>query len=106
MGLVLSSLLQVGCFAGPVLCLLDGDSGFFVSLVQKRMLFAGFVVAKRTMMLNWFTPHMCGKTWWIHGLLQIVTCECTAVRIDGAKPSIIDASQCFLFFNIHDYIKE
>ncbi len=73
MGLVLSSLLQVGCFAGPVLCLLDGDSGLFVSLVQKRMLFAGFVAAKRTMMLNWFAPHMCGKTWWIHGLLQIVT---------------------------------
>ncbi len=61
-GLVLSSLLQVGCFAGPVLCLLDGDSGLFVSLIQKRMLFAGFVAAKRTIIQNWFTPHMCGKT--------------------------------------------
>ncbi len=61
-GLVLSSLLQVGCFAGPVLCLLDGDSGLFVSLIQKRMLFAGFTAAKRTIIQNWFTPHMCGKT--------------------------------------------
>ncbi len=63
-GLVLSSLLQVGCFAGPVLCLLDGDSGLFVSLIQKRMLFAGFVAAKRTIIQNWCgnTEHMCGKT--------------------------------------------
>ncbi len=45
-----------------VLCLLDGDSGLFVSLVQKRMLFAGFVAAERTIIQNWFTPHMCGKT--------------------------------------------
>ncbi len=94
-GLVLSSLLQVGCFAGPVLCLLDGDAGLFVSLIQKRMLFAGFVAAKRTIIQNWFTPHMCGKTWWIHSLLQIVTCDCTTVRINGAKPSTIDASLCF-----------
>ncbi len=58
MGLVLSCLLQVGCFAGPVFCLLDGHSGLFVSLIQKRMLFAGFVAAKRTIILNWFTPHV------------------------------------------------
>ncbi len=62
MGQVLSSLLQVGCFAGPVLGLLDGDSGLFVSLIQKRMLFAGFVAVKRTIIQNWFTPHMCGET--------------------------------------------
>ncbi len=30
-----------------------------------------------TIIQNWFTPHMCGKTYWIHSLLQIVTCECT-----------------------------
>ncbi len=54
-GLVLSSLLQVGCFAGQVLCLLDGDSGLFVSLIQKRMLFAGFVAAKRTIILVYAT---------------------------------------------------
>ncbi len=46
---------------------------------------------------------MCGKTYWIHSLLQIVTCECTTARINGAKPSTIDAWQCFSS-NIRDYI--
>ncbi len=54
---------------------------------------------------DWFTPHMCGKTYWIHSLLQIVTYECTTAWINGAKPSTIDAWQCFLF-DIRDCIKE
>ncbi len=99
MGLVLSSLLQVGCFAGPVLCLLDGDSGFFVGLVRRRVLFAGFVAARGTVMLNWFAPRMCGKAWWIHGLLRMVACGCAAVGIDGAGPSIIDASVFFFLWH-------
>ncbi len=69
------------------------------------MLFAGFTAAKKTIIQNWFTPHMCAKTYWIHSLLQIVTCEGTTARINGAKPSTIDAWQGFLF-NIRDYIKE
>ncbi len=54
---------------------------------------------------NWFTPHMCGKTYWIRSLLQIVTCECATARVGGARPSTIDAWQCFLF-DIRDFIKE
>ncbi len=80
--------------ANPSLCLND-DSGLCISLIQKRMLFAGFTAAKKTIIQNWFTPHMCGKTYWIHSLLQIVTCECITARINGAKPSTIDAWQCF-----------
>ncbi len=34
-----------------------------------------------------------------------MACECTTVRINGAKPSTIDASQCF-FFNIHEYRRQ
>ncbi len=41
---------------------------------------------------------------WVY-FLQIVTYECTTARINGAKPSTIDAWQCFLF-NIRDCIKE
>ncbi len=73
--------------------------------MQKRMLFAGFTAVKKTIIQNWFTPHMCGKTYWIHSLLQIVTYERTMARVGGARPSIIDAWQCFLL-NIRDYIKE
>ncbi len=103
--LVLSSLLQIDWSVNPSLCLLNDDSGLCISSMQKRMLFAGFTAAKKTIIQNWFTPHMCGKTYWIHSLLQIVTYECTTARINGAKPSTIDAWQCFLF-DIRDCIKE
>ncbi len=103
--LVLSSLLRIDWSVNPSLCLLNDDSGLCISSMQKRMLFAGFTAAKKTIIQNWFTPHMCGKTYWIRSLLQIVTCECATARVGGAKPSTIDAWQCFLF-DIRDYIKE
>ncbi len=103
--LVLSSLLQIDWLVNRSLCLRNDDSGLCISSMQKRMLFAGFTAVKKTIIQNRFTPHMCGKTYWIHSLLQIVTYECTTARINGAKPSTIDAWQCFLF-NIRDCIKE
>ncbi len=103
--LVLSSLLRIDWSVNPSLCLLNDDSGLCISSMQKRMLFAGFTAAKKTIIQNWFTPHMFGKTYWIHSLLQIVTCECTTARVGGARPSTIDAWQCFLF-DIHDCMEE
>ncbi len=104
-GDVLSSLLRIDWSVNPSLCLLNDDSGLCIGSMQKRMLFAGFTAAKKTIIQNWFTPHMCGKTCWIRSLLQIVTCECATARVGGARPSTIDAWQCFLF-DIRDYIKE
>ncbi len=69
------------------------------------MLFAGFTAVKKTIIQNWFTPHMCREAYWIRSLLQIVSCECTTARVGGARPSTIEAWQCFLL-NIRDYIKE
>ncbi len=100
--LVLSSLLRIDWSVNPSLCLLNDDSGLCISSMQRRMLFAGFTAAKKTIIQNWFTPHMCRKTYWI---LQIVSCECTTAWVGGARPSTIDAWQCFLL-NIRDYIKE
>ncbi len=94
--LVLSSLLRIDWSVNPSLCLLNDDSGLCISSMQKRMLFAGFTAAKKTIIQNWFTPHMCRKTYWIRSLLQIVSCECTTARVGGAKPSTVDAWQCFL----------
>ncbi len=42
----------------PSLCLLNDDSGLCISSMQKRMLFAGFTAAKKTIIQNWFTPHV------------------------------------------------
>ncbi len=93
--LVLSSLLRIDWSVNPSLCLND-DSGLCISSMQKRMLFAGFTAVKKTIIQNWFTPHMCRKTYWIRSLLQIVSCECTTAWVGGARPSTIDAWQCFL----------
>ncbi len=103
--LVLSSLLWIDWSVNPSLCLLNDDSGLCISSMQKRMLFAGFTAVKKTIIQNWFTPHMCREAYWIRNLLQIVTCECTTARVGGARPSTIDAWQCFLF-DIRDCIKE
>ncbi len=85
--LVLSSLLRIDWSVNPSLCLLNDDSGLCISSMQKRMLFAGFTAAKKTIIQNWFTPHMCRKTYWIRSLLQIVMCECATARVSGARPS-------------------
>ncbi len=103
--LVLSSLLRIDWFVNPSLCLLKDDSGLCISSMQKRMLFAGFTAVKKTIIQNLFTPHMYRKTYWICSLLQIVSCECTTARVGGARPSTIDAWQCFLL-DIRDCIKE
>ncbi len=105
--LVLSSSLQTDCFANPSLCLLNDDSGLFISLTQKRRLFAGFAAAKRTRIQNWCTPHMCGKTYWIHSLLQVVNVQ----RHESMGPSLsllMHGSVFFFcfFFYIRDYIRK
>ncbi len=103
--LVLSSLLRIDWSVNPSLCLLNDDSDLCISSMQKRMLFAGFTAVKKTIIQNWFTPHMCREAYWIRSLLQIVSCECTTARVGGARPSTIEAWQCFLL-NVHDYLKE
>ncbi len=103
--LVLSSLLRIDWSVNPSLCLLNDDSGLCISSMQKRMLFAGFTAVKKTIIQNWFTPHMCREAYWIRSLLQIVSCECTTARVGGARPSTIEAWQCFLL-NIRDCLEE
>ncbi len=103
--LVLSSLLRIDWTVNPSLCLLNDDSDLCISSMQKRMLFAGFTAVKKTIIQNWFTPHMCREAYWIRSLLQIVSCECTTARVGGARPSTIEAWQCFLL-NIRNYLKE
>ncbi len=76
-GFVIITYLRIDWSVNPSLCLLNDDSGLCISSMQKRMLFAGFTAVKKTIIQNWFTPHMCRKTYWIRSLLQIVSCECT-----------------------------
>ncbi len=95
--LVLSSLLRIDWSVNPSLCLLNDDSG-----LQCCFLFYSCEEDNNPELV---TPHMCRKTYWIRSLLQIVSCECTTARVGGARPSTIDAWQCFLL-DIRDCIKE
>ncbi len=91
-------ILTANWFANPSLCLLNDDSGLCISSMQKRMLFTGFTAAKKTIIQNWFTPHMCGKTYWIRSLLQIVTCECTTARVGPRlRPLILGSVYCLIY---------
>ncbi len=103
--LVLSSLLRIDWSVNPSLCRLNDDSDLCISSMQRRLLFAGFTAVKKTIIQNWFTPHMCREAYWIRSLLQIVSCECTTARVGGARPSTIEAWQSFLL-NIRNYLKE
>ncbi len=99
--LVLSSLLRIDWSVNPSLCLLNDDSGLCISSMQKRMLFAGFKAAKKTTIIqNWFTPHMCGKTYWIRSLLQIVTCMNVQRRESvgpGLRPLMLGSVFCLIY---------
>ncbi len=102
---VISLWTHVNLVLSSLKMILNDDSGLCIRLMQNRMLFAGFTAVKKTIIQNWFTAHMCRKTYWIRSLLQIVSCECTTARVGGARPSTIDAWQCFLL-DIRDCIKE
>ncbi len=95
--LVLSSSLQTDCFANTSLCLLNDDSGLFISLIQKRRLFDGFAAARRTMIQNWYMPHRCGKTYWIHSLLQVVTLNVQRHESMGPSLSLLMLGSVFSF---------
>ncbi len=87
--LVLSSLLRIDWSVNPSLCLLNDDSGLCISSMQKRMLFAGFTAVKKTIIQNWFTPHMCREAYWIRSLLQIVTRSFTSLLRFGSLNALL-----------------
>ncbi len=102
--LVLSSLLKlIGLLTQVYVFLMMILISVLVN--AKRLLFAGFTAVKKTIIQNWFTPHMCREAYWIRSLLQIVSCECTTARVGGARPSTIEAWQSFLL-TIRNYLKE
>ncbi len=69
-------------------------------LVQcKENVFAGFTAAKKTIIQNWITPHMCGKTYWIRSLLQIVTCNVQRRESvgPGLQPLMLGSVFCWIY---------
>ncbi len=103
--LVLSSLLRIDWSVNPSLCLLNDDSDLCISSMQKRLLFAGFTAVKKTIIQNWFTPHMCREAFG-----SVASCKSSPVNVQrhesvGPGLQTIEAWQSFLL-NIRNYLKE
>ncbi len=80
----------------PSLCLLKDDSGLCISSMQKRMLFAGFTAVKKTIIQNWFTPHMCRKH-----IGSVASCKLCHVNVQrrelvgpGPRPLMLGSVFC------------
>ncbi len=68
--LVLSSLLRIDWSVNPSLCLLMMILISVLVQCKRDCCFAGFTAVKKTIIQNWFTPHMCREAYWIRSLLQ------------------------------------
>ncbi len=65
--------------------LLNDDSSFNFTLVQRRLLMSGFTAAKKTITQQWFTPDMDPRRFWLLSFHYIVCLERSTARINGAR---------------------
>ncbi len=103
--LVLSSLLRIDWSVNQVYVFLMMILISVLVQCKRECCLLVFTAVKKTIIQNWFTPHMCREAYWIRSLLQIVSCECTTARVGGARPSTIEAWQSFLL-NIRGCLEE
>ena len=67
----------------PILCLLNINSRFPMSIHDKWMWLSGLTAAKKMLVLH--TPHTLLLDYWWHLLLDLLTLELSAARSHGAK---------------------
>ncbi len=64
-----------------------------------------FTAVKKTIIQNWFTPHMCREAYWIRSLLKLS--HVNVQRCESVGPGLqpLRLGNVFLL-NIRDYVKE
>lgn len=82
---VLKNITKLQFDLDPCLMLLNDDSSYKFTLVQRRLLMSGFTAAKKTILQQWFTPDMDLKRFWLFSFHNIVCLECSTARINGAR---------------------
>lgn len=65
-----------------------------LTIAQRKMLFAGFTSAKKTILHHWINPDLHMNGLWICSLHYIETLESTIARLNKVKPSTVDAWKC------------
>ncbi len=75
-----SSLTLILC-----LMLLNDDSSYNLTLVQRWLLMPGFTAAKKTITQQWFTPDMNLRRFWLLSFHYIVCLERSTARISEAR---------------------
>lgn len=88
---MLSKFLDTTLVLDPCFCLLNDDSSLDLSLREKRLVFAGFTAAKKTIFQLWFKPDISAKCYWIRSLLDIASLEETTARLNNASLSTVNA---------------
>lgn len=64
--------------------------------MQFKMLFAGFMFAKKAITKHWDSPNIFTMFFWIWSLLRIVYLELTIARLNKARPATVKAWENFL----------
>lgn len=88
---MLSKFLDTTLVLDPCFCLLNDDSSLEISLRDKRLAFAGFTAAKKTILQLWFKPDISAKCYWIRSLLDIASLEETTAQLNNASLSTVNA---------------
>ncbi len=82
---VLKRITKLELDLDPCLMLLNDDSSYNFTLVQRRLLMSGFTAAKKTITQQWFTPDMDPRRFWLLSFHYIVCLERSTARINGAR---------------------
>ncbi len=69
----------------PVLCLLNDNSKFPLSVHEKRIWLSGLTAAKKVLVVRWKPPHNLSLDQWWHLLIDILQLELSAVRCHRAQ---------------------
>ena len=64
-------------------------------MTRKKMLFAAFTAAKKTILQQWITPDISMYKFWIGCLQKIVNMEWTTARLNKARPHTVEGWEKF-----------
>jgi len=74
----------------PALLLLNDDSRFNISEVERKLRLAGMTAAKKIIFLRWRPPHQLSMKHWLQALLEAIYLEWSSARINNSKPRTLE----------------
>ena len=69
----------------PALLLLNDDSRFKITEIERKLWLAGLTAAKKIVVLRWLPPHRLSIKHWLQTLLEVIYLEWSSARINNVK---------------------